>query len=481
MMRPWRGGRSSRAVSQTFVGRARRVGRALSGASFLALLLAGCGAVARGPDVPAPRVSFESAHFTILCHFDCGRAGLAARDAAETAWSVTAALFGVSSRIDTDRPRSPIHLYDTVEDYEEVERSLTGGRLRDNRALTFRGDEAHLAVHPHLSPEAMREFGFTANTLRIVGHEAAHIAKRRLATTSRRLPDWLSEGVASWIELETLTRLGLAQSRMEEPVSSTRAYLLLEMLREERMPPLRALLSGGAAGLAIGERYAFYQFFFEFLHQRRDGSTILSTLRTLDRMPGSGARFNRTLLDRVIGADVTAFDRVETEFHAWLRDLEPAWLQVRRALSPVGDTWLQVGYEGGAEAWRIRPHTSIPWTIDGEVRLLAGRGDQAAVLFTLADGGTLALVMRPGFARLERARFFGDPTPLRLADASVPALVRDAAIPFRVDITNEGFQATVGDVVLEAPVAPATPGRWGLAAGPTANVVWRSIRVRAVE
>lgn len=446
-------------------------------APLAGVLLASCSVFTPAPDVPAPRVSFDGPHFTIFCHFDCGAAGAGARDAAEAAWALTANLFGVPGLLDTNRPRSPIHLYGRVEDYEAVEQSLTGGRLRENRAMTYRGAEAHLAVHPNLSPAVMREFGITANTLRVIGHEAAHIGMTRILRSSRRLPEWLSEGISSWVELETLAMLGLAPSRAEEPVSSTRGYLLREMLREERMPPLRAMLTGDAAALPLAERYAFYQHFFDFLYSGHRATALLGTLRSLDRIPGSGARLNRTLIERIVGEDATAIDRTEAAFHTWLLAFEPVWLQARRAISPVGETWLQVGFDNGAEVWRLRPAPVLPWTMEGRIRLLAGEGDMAAVLFTLEHGGTMTLTFRPGMARLERARFIGDPAPLRLAAATVPTLTTGAEVPFRVELNADGFLATIGDVTLRASQAPSEVGRWGLSAGPGANVAWSGVRV----
>ena len=439
----------------------------------LLLLTAACATGGRIPgSVPPPLVRAEGAHFSIVCHFDCG-SSRAALEAAEHAWERTSQLLGVAGNVSTPRP---IHLYGTERDYEAVEGALTGGRLRLNRAMTYRGAEAHISVHPNLTPQAMSEFGLTANTLRVVAHEAAHIAARSLSPRTRNLPDWLDEGIASSVEQDVLIDLGLSTSRAEEPVSGTRAYLLQERLRRGQLPSLARLLDGHEEALTLAERYAFYQVFFEFaLREHRDA--LLATLRDPARMGGSGGRLRRAFVRRIFGTDISELSGLDAAFHAYLRAQQPAWVQAKRALSTAGDEWLQVGFESGAEAWRWTPVSRLPYVLRGDVRVLAGGARQAAVLVALEGGGKLMLVIRPGEVRLDRAETPDHRSLETMVRVAAPSVREDHAVSFRLHISQDEVVAEVGDMAPLRARGVRPSGRWGLEVGPRANVVWRGIRV----
>jgi hypothetical protein len=448
--------------------------RVLRGILPLLLLTSACATGGRIPgSVPPPQISAQGAHFSIVCHFDCGTAGEAALEAAELAWERTSELLGVAGSVSTPRP---IHLYGTERDYEAVEGALTGGRLRLNRAMTYRGAEAHISVHPNLTRAALSEFGLTTNTLRVVAHEATHIAARSLSPRTRNLPDWLDEGIASSVEQEVLIDLELATSRAEEPVSGTRAYLLQERLRRAQMPSLTRLLEGREEVLTLAERYAFYQIFFEFA-LRNHHDALLATLRDPARMGGSGGRLRRSLVRDIFGTDISDLTTLDAAFHAYLRELQPGWVQAKRALSTAGDEWLQVGFESGAEAWRWTPVPRLPYSLRGDVRVLAGGARRAAVLIALEGGGKLMLVFRPGEIRLDRVATADHRSFETMARAAASSVREDRAVSFRLRVSEDEVVAEVDDLPPLRARAVRPSGRWGLEVGPGANVVWRGIRV----
>ncbi len=428
------------------------------------------------PRFPPTAVTLAGTHFTILCHFDCGDAGAEALRAAETAWEVTSALFGLGVFEPTSRP---IHLYATAADYEAVEAVLTGGRFRQNRAFSYRGREAHVAVHPNLTPAALAEFGLTSNTLRVIAHEAAHIATRTLAARSRALSTWLDEGLAASLEQDVMLKLGLAPGRSDEPVSGTRAYQLQERLRTGTLPSLDDLLDGEERNLTLGERYAFYQVFFDFARSRY-GDPLLAVLRTLDTIDGSGSRLRRTLVRAIFAVDMSELADVDREFRGYVRGLVPGWVQARRALSPHGDdAWLQVGFDAGAEAWRWSPVPTGPFRLGGTVRILAGGAETAALLIALEGGSRLAVVLRSGEVSVERRASPGDPRPEPLRTVRAPVRI-GTPLPFAVDVARDAVTIRLGDAEpLRIPgVRPS--GRWGIETGPAANVEWRGLAVNGV-
>lgn len=445
------------------------------GVAVLLAVAPGCATLAPAPlVVPVGGDAHAGEHFTIVCHFPCGSAGSRALRSAELTWRLSSRLLDAEAPVRASRP---IHLYRTEQEYEEVEAELTGGRFRLNRAMTYRGTEAHISVHPNLSTTALREFGLTANTLRVIAHEAAHMALRALEPRTRDLPDWLDEGMASSLELDVLIEMDQADTRLDEPVSSTRLYLLRERIRREAMPPLADLLEGREAGLTLAERYAFYQHFMDFLRTGPYRDRLERVLQTLGTRQGSTTQLRRDLIVGILGAEPEALGSADAAFRSWLMSREPGWVQARRALSTAGSHWVQVGFDSGAEAWRWTPAAEPPYRLSGGVRVLERETGTAAILVGLAGSARLAVVFAPGELRLERLRYAGDPSPEVLARRT-QAERRGAALPFRLDVDVDGVTATVDGAAAVRVDLPTAP-RWGLAAGPGANVVWSDIAVDA--
>lgn len=444
-----------------------------AGACICALALGACAPFLRAePDVPPPVTIEAGAHYAIVCHFECAHGAQDALRAAEAAWRQVAQLFGVDARPETPRP---IHLYRDTRDYEAVDEALTGGRLRLNRALTWRGREAHIAVHPNLSRAALAEFGLTPNTLRVIAHEAAHIAARTLVPDSDELPEWLDEGIASSIELDVLIELGLAPSRADEPVSGTRAHLLRERLRRGILPSLERLLDEERDRLTVAERYAFDQHFTDFIRRSPYNPRLLATLRRTQTFNASGTRLRRLMPRFIFGRELHDLAALDTEFHAYLRRSVPGWVQNRRALSTHGDHWLQVGFDGGAEAWRWSPVPSPPFTMSGRFRPLDdGTG---SVLLSLQDGAHLAVVIGPDEVRMERFAFSGDPAPRTLARS--PLVARSGTgVSFEIRVATDGASARIGSARMLDVRGLSPTGRWGLETRGASNVVWEDIAIQ---
>jgi hypothetical protein len=441
----------------------------------LLLVFTACASAGRiPPSVPPPLEAEHGVRFSIICHFACGEAAGMALSAAERAWQRTTTLFGVDARGMSPRP---IHLYGTEDHYEAVEGALTGGRLRLNRAMTYRGEEAHISVHPYLTAEARDEFGLTTNTLRVIAHEAAHIASRTLAPRTRALPDWLDEGISSWVEQSVLIDLGLSVNRAEEPVSGTRSYLLKDRLQRDQMPSLSTLLDGQDDMFTLAERYAFYQIFFQFVLESRYGDRMTETLRQLDRFRGSGGRLGRAIVKEVFDREMNELSGLQAEFHEYLRTLEPGWVEAKRALSVSGENWLQVGFDAGAEAWRWNPVPELPYTLSGQVRILAGGAETASVMVALEGGGKLSIRMRPHEVRIDRLTTARDRTRDTVARTPLASLRPGAAVTFRVRVDRNEVVAEVADLPPLTATDVQPSGRWGLEAGPAANVIWRGVSV----
>jgi hypothetical protein len=259
-------------------------------------------------------------------------------------------------------------------------------------------------------------------------------------------------------------------------VSGTRAYLLQERLQRGQMPSLTRLLEGREEALTLAERYAFYQIFFEFALESHHAA-LLATLRDPARMGGSGGRLRRALVRGIFGRDIGDLTTLDAEFHTYLRAQQPGWVQAKRALSTAGNEWLQVGFESGAEAWRWTPVPKVPYSLLGDVRVLAGGARRAAVLIALEGGGKLMLVIRPGEIRLDRV-VASDHRPLEtMARVAASSVREDRAVSFRLRITPDEVLAEVGDMAPLRARGVRPTGRWGLEVGPGANVVWRGIRV----
>jgi hypothetical protein len=432
---------------------------------------AACSSTFRTPaNVPAPMLELRGRNFVVYCHFACAGSAPAALRAAESTWQFASMLLG-----DGAAPERPleIHLYGSYLDYEIVERKLTRGQFRNNRALTHPATlSAHVVRHPYVAEAVLREFGLTSNTNRVIAHEALHLAALAMHEKTRWLPMWLQEGIATWTEAQVLVALNLAPSIAEEPVSSTRAHQLQQQLERGSLLPLRELLADAPASMPLSERYAFYQYFFDFLWTRHR-PVIGALLRAVDDIRGSGGDYTERATRRLFSSPAV-IDSLDREFREYISSLPVSWVETRRTFSVRQDAWVQVGFEDGGEIWRVHPPHPPPAELTGRVQVLGAA--EASALIALQDRGFIAVTFRAN-GRTTVTRYparAGEPATM-LAEIASGASEQTS---FRIRMERDGLVVWAGSAppfrLLARSALPT--GQWGLSVSARGNAVWRDVR-----
>jgi len=496
-------------------------------------------AVQAPTDRSEPLLAPSLPRFVIHCDAGCPvRVIRMAEDAAEAAWEESAALLGVSP--DAPEEPLPIHLYRTREAWEEAEGRLTAGRFREQMSFTHGpSGSAHIALQQNLSTALLTRYGPTPRTLRLVAHEAFHLISDLALPAQELLPEWLAEGGAAWVEQRVAERLGWSRGLTEDPVPSTYLWLARRLLFRDQLTPLAQLLLPDPARPRLvhaedaGE-YALPMLLVTHLYESRrsDLELVFQAVASMDAGDPAGARrmLNREI-SRALGGP--RFDEVDRSFRAFLAQRRPSWVEAARSLETAGGSWVQVGVEEGALAWRT---TAIagelrlagvleflgaapdPWMrvvlgeteggrveiriggsssilvvrvppgagVDAEGEVLAGWSPPA---FGLSGGGIRGPVARVGGAEA------ASPRPSRLAPARPDALlpesravvaeppVRRSPIPFLVAVREEGVEVLTGG---ESRVfIPASlfrlDGSWGIGTAPGVSGVWHNLRVVPVR
>ena len=430
--------------------------------------------------------------------------------AAEGAWQETIALLGVPHP-PLDAPFR-IHLYASLEAWLQVEEELTGGRFAAHRSFAHGPTRsAHVALHPDIPPGLLARFGPTPRTLRLVAHEAFHLVSTLALPASPLLPEWLAEGAATWIEQRVAERMGWSRGLSDDPIPSTYLWSARRLLQEGRLPPVRTLLE--ADHLSGPETdYALPMLLMTHLREERPGDLdaileVASTLRPGD--PDAMPLLAGAIETALGGPDFQGLDR---SFRSFLAARRPLWVELSRTLETVGNSWVQVGSDQGALAWRTAAAAGTDLVMDGVVEFPRGSpADWMRVVLGEVGGGRAELRVDPlGGVRLIRFPPGGGPgeegvpilpdTPGRgeggrepgglppgaspmepgRTDAQRQGVRRGAEVlPFRIAVAEGGVEVESRGVSLFRVGAGslAPDGSWGLGTGPGAAVVWHNLRV----
>jgi len=295
--------------------------------------------------------------------FDDAAIVAGASAAAEAVWPEISALLGVEA---PDAGELVVHLYRDPAHFEEAERARTRGRFAENRAFSFRGDlTAHIVCEPFWSEPTRRRLGISAQTRRLVVHEAAHLAvyascKGRAAFH----PSWLSEGLSQHIEEQVLRKLGAVDDPADNPWDAQAMVQVQTLLADGKLPTVEAILDDDLGSLGFYDRYAVQQAFFGMLasRHRRALRNVLAQLpewRSVPRLKGDVGDRLLELLGRA------ARRRLDGDLREFVEGLEPRWRQPLRSLVAVGNgAWLQASLGSkNAVAFRRAPAAADAWPL----------------------------------------------------------------------------------------------------------------------
>ena len=453
-------------------------------AAAVTMLLTSCVSAVRDRDAhprSAARASSRGEHFLVVVHFASPAAAEKALSVAEAAWPHVAALFGADAR-PADAPLE-IHLYRTSREYEKAERSLTGGRFRRNLAFSHVASRtSHIALQPPVPDETLERLVLPTQVLRLVAHEAAHVATYHATRNARWLPGWLDEGAASWIEQQVMIEMGLSPPRQEDdPWASTYLWRVAQLLEKDELPPLTDILRDRLGALSLTERYAVRKALFSFLaeeHLPRQRALLRFVRRS-----SSGQRLGEELIEELkrLFVDRT-LDAVDAQFRRFVSGFSPRWVEDHRSLTWTPEGWVQLAFPSAdAVAWRATGPGRREYTISGAVEFFPGRDPRMHVFLGRSPGGYLDIRFEAGrgvrVVRVRRRGGEGDED--RLAELRSEAVVVGRRVPFEVRVTTGRVRVELidqGSVVVPLGGLEAD-APWGLGAARGTAGRWHALRV----
>ena len=293
----------------------------------------------------------RGAHYEVVCHFSKPKVAQRTLAVVEATWPVAMRLYGVSLK--PLREPLAVHLYRDANAYVEAEARLTGGRFRRNLAFAhFATKTAHVALQPDLSDEVLDRVGPSFQTLRLLVHEAAHLARYSAIRNYRSHPGWFADGNATWIEERVLTAMGVMSGIEEDPSFCAKISHVQKLVAKDALPSISQILHDDTEALAFFERYSVRWLFFRFLREEHE-PLLRHVIVRMKRFGGGGQFAARVAaaLERKIGAEALA--DLDQQFEQYIAQLSPVWDEMSRSLHASGEDWVQTAFENSdAIAWR---------------------------------------------------------------------------------------------------------------------------------
>ncbi|MEM7234077.1 MAG: hypothetical protein AAF517_18010 [Planctomycetota bacterium] len=440
----------------------------------------GCQQIHRG-EIPEPgpdATVLDGPHFRVVLHFPCPTGAQDALDAAESAWPFVVDWYGMEPK----RISSPleIHVYEEVSDYERVEQSLTRGRFRSNLAFAHHQTRTgHIALQPKISQSAGYRIGLPSQTLRLIAHEAFHIATYYASSNARWFPDWLDEGAATWVEQQAMVRIG--QSPADEsydPWAGTYSWLIARLLRRGSLPDLNAFLSDQLAGLRSIERYAYHKTFFRFLVEEHPGllARLLKTVKSECREDLA----LRLKLDMKASSH-GGVAGLEAAFQEFVLGLQPVWVERRRSLECAGDEWVQIAFRGSdALAFSTVPTPGRHFELATTAEVIEGGREAMFVILGFAGVRHLRVTLsRNGDLRIQRHDGRFARTIARAAKRVAPA----GPVTLRVQVRLGHIRVFADETLAVEAEVPAREleGAWGLGIYQRSAGIWKDVRLNSLN
>jgi hypothetical protein len=422
---------------------------------------------------------YESAHYRLVCHFPaCDAPAAQALEAAESAWEQTASVFG-EPRAGAPRDLLTIHLYRTRADFDAARRKKHSGVHRVNSFANVNSRSAYVFIRPGMSDVLLRRLGLPPPTLRIVAHEAAHLAVSRIESIRQFYPDWLGEGSATWAAQRAMASLGVTSSMLHDPRTGARIGNAQRLLEDGYFPRGDSLFME-KEGRHKAHQYGVHYLLFAFLEGTPKYRPVLDALIQTEHALRShdGAAALKNVPDS-IHALPDRLDALERDFHAYVASLKPRWTGGTKSTLSTGDTWMQFTTPPKGATWRLDSLGAARYTLTGQFEILPGAGQQVNVLLGCSRGdvcydgrpppaGTyraikVAFAADAGVRLLAHAGGAGDSTRWTLL-AEGGTVQASQRTPFRISRRRDRVVVSLrGDSLLSAPFErTARYESWGL-------------------
>jgi hypothetical protein len=317
---------------------------------------------------------------------------------ADAVWPFARKLFG-NPEVAPDQ-RLTVHLHRSIEEYEAAEQKLTRGRFRENLAFSsWVTREAHVAIQPPCSDQALEQIGLPALTRRQVAHEAAHVVCYYALDCYKELPGWLAEGTACLVEQQVMETLDQAPVKRGDPFYSKSVLRVQGLLDSDQLPTAEQILRDDFGELSRSERYSVQTQWLEFLieDQRKSLTRLLRELKDLRSSADTSNQIQR-LVDKLFGSK-SRLKSLDKKFREYLRTHEADWDEVYRSLDVRTDGWYQGAFPGSnAIAWQQTPVGRQTYRIRGSLEILPSSGHrQLNLLLGRNSTGFVSVAFSEGF------------------------------------------------------------------------------------
>lgn len=411
----------------------------------------------------------EGEHFRLVCHFSNEQVADRALEAVEAVWDRFEEIYP----LDDDAELLEVHLYRDAAGYEGADQELTGGQFKRNLAFAHSGTlSAHVALQPPLSDGALAELGAPTQTLRLLAHEAAHLARYSACANYRSHPRWLADGIAGWVDEQVCADLGLYVERAQDPHHSTGMVNVQRLLERGALPTVEQFLTDDLDDLEFHERYSVSSLYFRYLLEGQYESRFRKVLAEARRLGGGG-----DYTERLGSAALKIFGKsrlasINKGFAAHVRSQEPAWKEVFRSLSFEGSRGVQAAFDSNAIAWRRTP-AGRRYTVAGKLTLLPGPQQQMNLLIGESERGFLSVAFSSGGIDLFEYLREGSAWHSRGA-VKCAAVHPGQAFEFRVSVDGSDVRVEVdgAEVLTGAVEFLSLEGPWGLGAQARAAGIW---------
>ena len=440
------------------------------------LALAGCTL----PAPTRPSRTLRGDHFEIVAPFSDAGLGLRVLEVAEAAWPYAVELYGASP--DAIDPPLRLYLYATADEYRRAEAARTGGRFRSHLAFSHVASRsAHVALQPTVSGTVLGRIGLPAQTLRLVAHEAVHLASYHACPNAPYFPSWLDEGAATWVEQRVAESHGLtAPAESFDPWAGRYAVIAQHLLDQGQLPSVADILDGRITQRKRGAAYAIDKSFFSFLWTH-GGTEFRNAVPQLVRT-AAPRDLGRTLADAVRAAfEDPELHTVDAAFKEYVDSRRPVWFERQRSLA-TGSDWIQVAFtEHDALSTRTEPEPRETFALEGSLEILPSGG--RALFVTLegqVPGDRLEVEFRAGrgitIYRLEKGR-------RRVVVRGATTIDTERALSFRIEVQPRLVGVHIGpdQICGVATALDELDGRWGVGARAGSAGRWQGVTAVPID
>ena len=383
---------------------------------------------------PPPEASWaDGEHFRVVCHFGDEEIAAIGLEAAEAAFEPTRALLNAPEI----EGRLAVNVYRTAADYRDAVKDAGGKAFLNNNAFTsYKTRAAYVAVVPDIPDAVLEKVGLSAQTRRIIAHEAVHVVTYRAWPNYRRVPEWLHEGLATYVADQAMLARGWSPGLAQAPYSSTRMARLGRLRDSGRLPRVRAILQDRYKGLEMSEKYASWWGFFRFLKSEHPDKLayVLARAGAEPEKGATSAEFFEALEKAWTRDGIEALDR---DFLAWIPSLKPEWDERYRTLTVDGKRWIQLAWpKRNAVCWRTAPVGRKRYEIRGAFEILPCEEPQLNLLLGRSKRGFVSVALRAGNVTVFDYESSKDRWN-RLGNAKVESLVAEKKFRFRASVKDD--------------------------------------------